>query len=318
MTTDDGFFADLENTKPYLKAAFEGFPGTGKTYTAAMVAIGLYKLIGSTKPVVIFDTEKAAKFLLPFFAEKGIPVKQKESRSLADLKETMKRCRDGFSDILLIDSSTHVWENFVEAYRRNKNKTRLSFEDWGVIKPQWRQEFSDPFVRDPYHTIMTGRVGYEYDDEKDESGKRQIVKSGIKMKMEGDTAYEPDLLVMMDRTENLLGEKKEIYREATIVKDRSTIIDGKTFRNPSFKDFLPALERMMSNPVTRPAPIERDAAELFNELAQEFVRRFQVANTKEEIDAVSRDVTARREELGSGRDRVAAARGDALARLKAA
>lgn len=318
MTTDDGFFTDLENTKPYLKAAFEGFAGTGKTYTMAMVAIGLYKLIGSTKPVVIFDTEKAAKFLKPFFAEEKIPVKHKESRSLADCKEAMKRCRDGYSDVFLIDSSTHIWQNFVEAYRRDKNKPRLSFEDWGIIKPKWATEFAEPFVRDPYHTLMTGRVGFEYEDEKDDSGRRQIVKAGIKMKMEGDTAHEPDLLVLMDREERLLEEKKQIWREATVLKDRSTLIDGKTFKNPTFKDFLPAIERMMSNPVARPAPVERDAAELLNELAHDFVKRFASAKTKEEIDAVTRDVTAQRENIGSGRDRVAAARGEALARLKAA
>lgn len=318
MTTDDGFFTALENDKPYFKAAFEGFAGTGKTYTAAMVLLGLYEYSGSKKPVVIFDTEKASKFLEPFFTERGIRVLQKSSRSLADLKETMKRCRDGLSDFLFIDSSTHVWEDFVESYRRDRSKPRLSFEDWGILKPKWRKEFSDPFVRDPYHTIMTGRVGFEYEDEKDENGKRQIVKAGIKMKMEGDTAYEPDMLVLMEREERLLGEKKEIWREATIVKDRSTMIDGKTFKNPTFKDFLPAIQRMMEKAVKRePAP-ERDAATLFNELAQDFVKRFETASTKEEIDAVSRDVTAQRENLGGGRDKVAAARGEALSRLKAA
>lgn len=316
--TDDGFFSELENTKPYLKAAFEGFAGTGKTYTMTMVAIGLYELIGSSKPVVVVDTETAFKFMKPFFVEKKIPVKHKQTRSLADLKEVHKRCRDGLSDIVLVDSITHIWEGFVQAYQRDKNKARLSFEDWGIIKPKWRQEFSDPFVRDPYHYLMTGRAGFEYEDEKDEQGRRQIVKAGIKMKVEGDTAYEPDMLVLMERFEDILTDKKNVYRQATIVKDRSTIIDGKTFKNPAFKDFLPAIERMMANPVNRQASPERDAAELLNELTAEFVKRFAAASTKEEVDAVTRDVTTRRDELGSGRDRVAAARGEALTRLTAA
>src|SRR6266545_8147780 len=103
----DNFFSTLENTKPYLKIAFEGFAGTGKTFTMAQVAAGLHKRIGSTKPIVIFDTEEAAKFLKPFFREQGIPVLHKRSRSLADLRETMRRCQAGASDILMIDSITH-------------------------------------------------------------------------------------------------------------------------------------------------------------------------------------------------------------------
>lgn len=260
--TDD-FFAPLENTKPYLKLAFEGFAGSGKTYTMAELAIGLHKRIGSTKPIVVFDTEEAAKFLQPIFKEAGIQALHKRSRSLADLKETMRRCRDGAAEILMIDSISHVWENFVEAYKRKKNRDRLQFEDWGFIKPEWKRDFSEPFVRDPYHTLMTGRAGYEYEDEKDENGKRQIYKSGIKMKVEGETAYEPDLLVLMQRFEEVLTDEKRVWREATIIKDRSTRIDGKTFRNPTFANFLPAIDRILEAPVRGTAPIEADAGTLF-------------------------------------------------------
>ncbi len=262
---NDGFFSNLENTKPYLKIAFEGFAGCGKTYTMAQLALGLHKRIGSDKPIVFFDTEKSAKFLLPFFREAGIRALHKDSRSLADLKETMRRCKDGLSDILLIDSITHVWENFLEAYKKKKNRTRLQFEDWGTIKPAWKLEFSEPFVRDPYHSLMTGRAGYEYEDEKDDEGKRQIYKAGIKMKVEGETAYEPDLLVLMSRFEELLDDDKRVWREATIIKDRSTIIDGKTFKNPTFKDFAPAIDRILEEPVAREAAPERNAGTLIDE-----------------------------------------------------
>lgn len=125
----DGFFTPIGNTKPYFKAAFEGFAGAGKTYTAALVAVGLHKRIKSKKPVIIFDTEKAAKFLKPLFAENGIEVLIRESKSLGDLKITMQKMRnDGISDILIIDSISHVWEGFLKAYadkgssRRNEIK----------------------------------------------------------------------------------------------------------------------------------------------------------------------------------------------------
>ena len=239
-TADFGnFFMKVANTKPYFKAAFEGFAGSGKTYTSALVAIGLHQKIKSKKPIVMFDTEKAAKFLKRIFNEAGIELLVKESRTLADLKESMRLLREQqVSDIFLIDSISHVWEDTVEAYKRKMNRTHLQFQDWGILKPMWKAEFSDPLVRDPYNIIMCGRAGYEYENEiNQDTGKREIYKSGVKMKVEGETAYEPDILVLMERFEEILGKDKKVYRQATVVKDRSTLIDGKTFINPKFENF---------------------------------------------------------------------------------
>ena len=210
---NDDFFMEVGNTKPYFKAAFEGFAGTGKTYTSALVALGLHKRIKSEKPIVMFDTEKSAKFLKKLFEDNGVKLLVKESKTLADLIETMNRCRDGFSDILFIDSLSHVWENTVEAYCKKYNRVNLQFQDWGILKPLWKREFSYRLVNDPYHLIHTGRAGYEYENEiNEQTGRREIYKSGIKMKVEGETAYESDILVLMERFEEIIGKDKKIYR----------------------------------------------------------------------------------------------------------
>lgn len=260
----DNFFIPLVNTKPYFKAAFEGFAGSGKTYTAAQVVIGLHKSINSTKPVIIFDTEKASKFLKPLFEKNGIQVLVRESRSTADLSETMRRCRGGASDVLLIDSLSHIWEDFVESYKRKVKRTTLAFQDWGIIKPSWKHTFSDPFVNDPYHVVMTGRAGYEYDFQTNEdTGKRELLKTGIKMKVEGETAYEPDMLVLMERYEEVMKKDKKVWREATIIKDRSNMLDGKTIVNPTFKDFEPSIKVMLANGEKPFTQSEGDSAALF-------------------------------------------------------
>src|SRR6185369_15433755 len=184
--------------------------------------------------------------------------------SLADLKETMRLCREGVSDILLIDSISHVWESYLEAYKKRVNRTKFQFDDWGVIKPTWKLEFSDPLVRDPYHIFFTGRAGFEYENEiNEQTNKREIFKSGVKMKVEGETAYEPDLLVLMERHEDVIGKEKTVWREATVIKDRSTLIDGRTFRNPTVADFMPAIDRVLADPSTTVHAAERDAGALF-------------------------------------------------------
>jgi hypothetical protein len=263
VLNQDEFFSPLENTKPYLKLAAEGFAGSGKTYLIAQLSILLHKIIKSEKPVVIFDTEKAAKFLRNMYQEAGIAVLVKESRSLADLKDTMTRCRNGMTDILLIDSISHVWEDFVEAYKGRKNKEYLDVSDWGILKPTWKREFSTPLVGDPVHILFTGRAGYEYEQQTNDRGKKEFVKSGIKMRVEGETAFEPDILVLMERYEEVMGEGIKVVRLAKVIKDRSTMIDGKMFENPKATDFLPAIERCLSEPIFRLSDSEKDAGVFF-------------------------------------------------------
>ncbi len=242
------FFQELENTRPFLKMAFEGFAGSGKTFTATRVAIGLHKAIKSKKPIVYYDTERALKALKQFFDGAGIKVLTRESRSLADLSKTMDLCIAGASDILVIDSISHVWEQYLEAYRAEKKRTFIQFQDWGILKPKWKREFSDKLVMSPLHIIFTGRAGYEYEQELNEdTNKKELVKSGIKMKVEGETEYEPDIVVLMSKIKTLdHSGSMTLQRQAQVIKDRTTKIDGMTFNNPEFKDFKPAIDVLLS------------------------------------------------------------------------
>lgn len=258
------FFSPLGNTKPYFKAALQGYAGSGKTHTSALITIGLHRKIASKKPIIFFDTERASKFLLPMFTEAKIEVQVKESRSLADLKETMRLMREGYSDILIIDSITHIWTRFIESYKTSKKKVYLTMHDWGVLKPAWFSEFSNPFVNDPYHIIMCGRAGEVFDSEiNEETGKKEMFVSGVKMKVEKETAYEPDLLLHMDRVQEMEGGAvTRVTRTATVLKDRSTLIDGKVFENPIFAHMEPVIDALLKNPIKRSTVAERDSAEL--------------------------------------------------------
>lgn len=244
----------LMNKRPFLKMAFQGFAGDGKTMTAAVVAVGLHKMIKSTKPIAVFDTEKAMKALKPFFDKEKIDViVDDENRSLKAWNTVLHDCINGAADILITDSVTHIWEDFLNAYMKDKKKSRLEFQDWGILKPRWKEQFSLAFIEAPIHIIFTGRAGYEYENEKnEETGKREIFKSGVKMKAEGETAFEPDILVFMEKHQDILGEKKNIWRAATILKDRTTLIDGMTLnadgkkKGPAFADFAPAIKSLLS------------------------------------------------------------------------
>jgi len=226
------FFTPIANTKPYLKASFEGFPGSGKTFTGIQLAIALHQRIKSTKPIALFDTEKAGKFLIPFFKDAGVEVVSKESRSLDDLVIAMKTLREkSFADILFVDSITHVYDNLIQAYLKKKNRLSMQLQDYPIIETIWQEKFLTPLVDDPYHLIFCGRAGWEYEDEvNEESGRRTSFKSGIKMRAQRNTEFDADLTVLMEQDRNLLSDDKSVIHTATILKDRSTIIHGKTFK----------------------------------------------------------------------------------------
>jgi hypothetical protein len=244
----DTFFTDLLNTTPYFKAGIGGAAGSGKSFTSALIAIGIYKRIKSEKPIVIYDTEKSAKFLKPLFDRENIPILLKQSRSIRDLSDTMDWCDAGNADILVIDSITHVWELFLKNYKAGKKyrKDMLEFQDWGKIKPLWKEQYSDRLVMSRCHIIFTGREGYTYEWEVID-GKKELVTTGVKMNVEKETPYEPDVSIRMERFEKILGEKKEIWREATIMKDRADIIDGKVFKNPTYENFAPVIDILLSD-----------------------------------------------------------------------
>lgn len=242
-------FKKAETTSAYLKAGFMGFAGSGKTYTATDVAIGLVKLMkakklpGADKPVFFIDTETGSDWQQPRFDAEGIELLVLKSKSFADLSQAMKEAQEHAS-VLIIDSITAFWIEFTETYQRVKKRTRgLEFQDWAYLKKEWRVRFTEPFVNSPLHVIICGRAGFEYEHYTDESGKKQIEKSGIKMKAEGEMGFEPSLLVFMEREQDL--DKNRVIHVAHVYKDRRTdakSLDGKSFSNPKFKDFLPHIE----------------------------------------------------------------------------
>lgn len=262
-TSEDTFFTAIGNTKPFFKAAFEGEPGTGKSWTAALVAIGLHKKIGSKKPIVLIDTEKASKFLVPLFKEHGIEAMVRETHSLADLVKAMKLCSDGYSDIMVIDSITHIWMDFQEAYKRKLNRQVFQIQDWMSIKSEWNKYFSIPLVQSPLHILATGRVSDRMEQEVDEDGRKEFTKTGVKMQAEKNAAYEFDILVLMERHELIQRKKREVWRQSVVLKGRGNLLDGAVFKNPTYDDFAPAIEAIIKDPIAaRFSHAEQDAGEL--------------------------------------------------------
>ncbi|EFS2295200.1 AAA family ATPase [Shigella flexneri] len=254
------------NTQAYLKAGIMGFAGDGKTYTASELAIGLVMLMrqrgieAGNRPVMFLDTETGSDWVKPSFDAENIELFTAKTRSFVDLLEAINEAESSGS-VMIIDSISHFWTGLCDEYARRRNRKRgLEFSDWAWLKQEWRR-FTDRFVNSQAHIIMCGRAGYEYDFFEGDDGKRQLAKTGIKMKAETETGYEPSIRIQMEKQMNI--ETGQVWRTARILKDRSTRIDGQVFSNPTFKNFLPHIESLNLGGEHPGIDTSRDNSELF-------------------------------------------------------
>lgn len=230
------------NKMAFAKVGIYGSAGSGKTRTATEIAIGLHKAIGSKKPIVAFDTEPAFSFMLPIFQQAGIDLLvADESHALIDLMKFMDEAEKE-SDIVIIDSITHIWRDAQDSYLKKVNMQKkakgyrqiqsLEFHHWKPIKAAWA-EFTDRFLSSKMHVIVCGRAGsiYEYQDKDDGSGKKELISSGTRMATEKELGYEPSLLIEM----LLKREDGKSVNTAVIQKDRADRINGHEIPMPNYQ-----------------------------------------------------------------------------------
>jgi len=229
----------------FLKLGFYGNTGTGKTWTAAKV---LSQFIAEYLPdsqLAMFDTEPAAGYIAPMVKEiTGKELLAVHSRSFPDLLDFAKTCKDkGY--VALLDSATHPWRQLcadflsakrsrVKAVGGNPETTKLALSDWGPLKDIWNQ-FTEMYCFDPVHWCMCGREGDVWEMTQDEEGNEKMEKTGVKMKTETETGYEPSLLVQM-----VLRDNKHIAR---IKKDRFDALRAgdESTTDPDIEFFRPHL-----------------------------------------------------------------------------
>jgi hypothetical protein len=246
----------------YLKLGIYGEAGSGKSFTSSLVAVGLSKLLHSTKPVGFVDTETGSDFLIPMYEREGVGLVRTKTRAFSDLlaivDEAEKEC-----SVLIVDSITHFWNELLDSYMKKNELKRISLKHWGPIKQTWR-EFTDRFVNSHLHIIIAGRSADKWEEvESPEDGAKELKKVGTKMRTETEMGYEPSLLVEMEAVQLTARAGGKLVHRAYVRKDRFDKINGQYFDDPTLETFMPHISLLNLGGDHMAIDTSRDSQDMF-------------------------------------------------------
>lgn len=258
-----------------LKLGIYGPPGSGKTFTSLLIAEGIAKLTG--KRVALVDTEHGSDFYCQKVPTRAVHPEAFDfdalyTRSIMETITAVKGLSTDEYGIVVIDSITHLWQAAIEAYGgRQTSAGTIPMHAWGKIKKPYKELMSF-LLSTPMHAIICGRQGVEYatDEETDE-----LKAIGVKMKAEGETPYEPHILIRME------GIKPKKTNEVAMIvayaeKDRTGVLAGRSFINPTYetlcKPLLPLLGATQAQIDTLDQAAIKDADQIAEDDANRITR----------------------------------------------
>jgi hypothetical protein len=173
-------FKTVTREKVKLKIAITGPSGAGKTYSAIQLARGI---ASSDEKIAFLDTENSSAsyyanlgafqhcdFSAPYTPERFI--------------EAINGAVEAGFEVIIIDSISHEWAGpggcleQVEEVKKQHN-IRLDMQVWKYITPR-HNAFIDALRESPIHLIGCIRSKQDYEIEKNDKGKVEIKKLGLK------------------------------------------------------------------------------------------------------------------------------------------
>ncbi len=296
-------FKKAKAEQAFLKIGIYGPPGSGKTFTTLLCAEGL--AAKSKKRIAFVDTERGTDFYAQTIKDRAVHPAAFDfdaiyTRSITDVLADVKALDCTQYGVVVIDSVTHLWESTKQAYAGKMTRAgTIPFTAWGTIKKPYK-ELMTILLNMPAHVFILGRQGNEFDEDETTG---ELKKVGVKMKAEGETPYEPHILLCM---EAVRGKDDVHIPTVTVDKDRTGILAGKTFRNPTYADLIEPLTSYLGDTQAKMQTEEEvghkdaevlsdqeDAKVAFSaDQVREFTARFDLAKNAAEVEAVGKAITA--------------------------
>jgi hypothetical protein len=292
-----------------LKIGIYGPAGSGKSLTSLLIAEAIADTVG--KRVAYVDTERGTDFYCQAVAERSVHPAAFDfdalyTKSLMETLKEVKALDPKTHGVVVIDSITHLWEAARLAYEgRTTRAGTIPMGAWANIKKPYKELMSF-LLSSTMHVVICGRQANEFKED-EETGEMKL--AGVKMRAEGETQYEPHILLRMEPIKN----KRETIITAFAEKDRAGVYSGKTLQlwpakveRPVYeyivKPILPLLGETQGH-IQTDDEISVQDAEAQNELEKErnnnsirmlteFSAKFDLCKTKDELKEVGKGITA--------------------------
>ena len=205
--------SERKNSK--IKLGLQGSSGSGKTFSALLVAFGI---TNDWTKIAVIDTENGSANLyahLGAYKVLSLDVPFTPERYI----EAIKVCEKSGIEVIIIDSISHCWENLLAFHAGMLGN---SFMNWNKITPRLNS-FIQKILQTNCHIICTMRTKQDY-TLTEKNGKLTPEKSGTKVIMREGINYEFTIVMDMD-----------LNHRAKVTKDRTGIF-------AEISDFVPSIE----------------------------------------------------------------------------
>lgn len=296
-------FRKAKAEKAALKFGLYGLAGSGKTFTALLIAEGLAK--HCKKKVAYVDTERGTDFYA-----NAVPGRQKHpeafdfdamyTRSITEVLNEVRKLNPEEYGVVVLDSITHLWEATINAYNGKLTKAgTIPFHAWGKIKKPYK-DLMTTLLNSPMHVLICGRQGNEWAEDPDTE---ELKRVGTKMKAEGETPHEPDFLIHMEAIKN--PKQKVAVITAFAEKDRSGVLAGRMIEWPDFNNIAAPLlgllgksqghisdqdETTLKDSETL-AEEEKARIRKSEELVSKYVARIRLCETPQDLEVIGKELT---------------------------
>lgn len=194
----------------YTKIALMGSSGSGKSYSALRLAVGmqkkLEKLLGRPAKILMANTE----------GSRGLYYANEFDYDIADIEapytpevfiELIDDAVEAGYDILVMDSVSPEWEGkggCLEMHAMLGGKVT----DWKSISPR-HDKFLDAIEKSPIHIIATLKGKDQYEIDKDEKGKVSVKKLGLGTRQREGFEYRFTCTFSIDQKTHLASAQKD-------------------------------------------------------------------------------------------------------------
>jgi hypothetical protein len=188
-----------ERKKAKIKLALQGSAGSGKTYSALLLAKGL--IGGDFSKIAIIDTENGSADLYAHLGNYNV-VSMQPPFSPERYIEAIDLCVNSGMEVIIIDSISHCWDYLLDIH---SNMPGNSFTNWSKITPR-QNAFINKILQSNVHVISTMRVKQDYVLNQ-KNGKMIPEKVGLKAIQRNDLDYEFTIVFDIDIIHNAKATK---------------------------------------------------------------------------------------------------------------